>query len=172
MKKIFEYLRLIFFMTGVLIGIQVPSFIDQYGKNLESRLSESAVSLEKFQYDANRHFGGDIARLIEHYQSNPDPIFNDGGDSISSIYRRNLMLRKAYEEFNRNGYSAYIHVFLSPMIEIKNQVWENYTYNIMLDTTAIIFGLSMGIVLSAIAELTVSLLISVGSLLSRQLKPA
>ena len=49
MRKILDYLRLLLFTGGVLIGVQVPGFIDQYGKSLEAHLLESSQSLKEFQ---------------------------------------------------------------------------------------------------------------------------
>ena len=169
MRKIIEYLRLILFVGGVLIGIQVPGFVDQYSKSLEAHSRESSLSLEKFQADANKYFNGDLEKLISHYQSNDDPVFNNGGDSIKAIYSRNLLLGKAVEEFHRTTYSAYIHVFLHPVTQIKNEVWESYTYNILLNESAIIGGLSLGVILSAITDLIVFLLISIVRILKNQL---
>ncbi len=171
MRKILEYLRLILFIGGVLVGIQVPGFVDQYGKSLESHFRESVTSLEGFKDDANKYFNGDLDKLIDHYQGDQDPVFNDGGDSINDIYNRNIMLGKAIEEFNENAYSSYIHVILNPIPEIKNEVWKSYTYNIMLDMPAIIWGLLAGFMLTAIPEFTLFLLISLGRLLKNQLRP-
>ncbi|MEH6579584.1 MAG: DUF2937 family protein [Amphritea sp.] len=170
MRKIIDYLRLILFMGGVLVGIQVPGFIDQYSKSLEAHSRESTLSLEEFQADANKYFNGDLEKLISHYQSNEDPVFNTGGDSIRAIYSRNLLLGKAVEEFQRTTYSAYIHVFLHPVTQIKNEVWESYSYNILLNESAIISGLSLGVILSAITDLLVLLLISILRTLKRQVQ--
>ncbi len=172
MNKIFEYLRLILFIGGVLVGIQVPGFVDQYGKSLESHFRESVTSLEGFKSDANKYFSGDLDKLIDHYQSDQDPVFSDGGDSIKDIYNRNIMLGKAIEEFNENAYSPYIHVILNPIPEIKTEVWKSYTYNIMLDMPAIIWGLLAGFVLTAISEFTIFLLVSIGRLLFNKLQSA
>jgi hypothetical protein len=170
MRKILEYLRLILFMGGVLVGIQMPGFVDQYGKSLESHFRESVTSLEGFQDDANKYFSGDLDKLIEHYQSDHDPVFKDGGNSINDIYNRNILLGKAIEEFNENACSSYLHVILNPIPEIKNEVWESYTYNIMLDMPAIIWGLIAGFMLTAITEFTIFLLISLGRFLKNQLR--
>jgi hypothetical protein len=171
MKRIFEYLRLILFIGGVLVGIQVPGFVDQYGKSLESHFRESVTSLEGFKADANKYFGGDFDKLIDHYQSDRDPVFNDGGKSINDIYNRNIVLGKAIEEFNENAYSSYLHVILNPIQEIKREVWESYTYSIMLDMPAIIWGLLAGLMLTAIPEFIMFLLISLGRSLKNQLRP-
>ena len=159
MRKIVDYLRLILFTSGVLFGVQVPGFIDQYGKILEAHLLESSLSLAEFQKDAQRYFDGNLDKLIAHYQNNPDPVIKDGGASISAIYSRNLKLTQAWTAFSKNTYSAYSHVLLEPLIDIKNEVWSNYTYSIVLNQSAIISGLFCGFLLALLIELS-GLLIS------------
>ena len=171
MRKIFEYLRLILFMAGVLVGIQIPSFVDQYGKSLESHFLESQTNLEEFQDDANKYFDGNFEKLIEHYQNNEDPVFSAGGNSISTLYERKEMLGNALGLFGETVYSPYIQVIFNPIPEIKEEVWKNYTYSVMLNSSAIILGLVLGFLLAAISELLVFLAITIGRLLNNQLQP-
>ena len=98
-KHLMDYLRLVLFVCGVLIGIQVPGFVDQYGQRLEAHQLEAKQSLGEFQHDANRFFGGDINKLIRHYRQNNDPVFSAGGESIESIYQRYVQLTDALTRF-------------------------------------------------------------------------
>jgi len=159
MRKVLDYLRLILFTCGVLVGVQVPGFIDQYGNNLEAHLLESSLSLNEFNQDAQRYFDGSFDQLIAHYQSNLDPVIKDGGDSIAAIYNRNLELRQAWASFTTSTYSAYAHVILKPLPEIKNEVWHNYTFGITLKPSAIISGLTCGFSLALLIELSSLLVI-------------
>lgn len=161
MRKILDYLRLILFTSGVLLGVQVPGFIDQYGKSLEAHLLESAFSLKAFQEDAERYFDGNLDTLIAHYRNKPDPVIKDGADSIAAIYSRNQSLTQAWATFSASTYSAYTHVILEPVLDIKNEVWSTYTYSIVLSPSAIISGLSCGFTLSLLIELGSLLLIAV-----------
>ena len=167
MKKIIEYLKLALFMGGVLVGIQIPSFVDYYGKSLVAHLNESNTSLEGFQNDANKYFGADLEKLITHYQKDSDPVFSNGGNNIKTIYDRNQALSIGLERFNQNEFSPYIEVFLYPIPEIKSEVWKSYTYNIKLDTSAIAFGLVGGLLLTAISEFALFLLMGIGRLFNR-----
>ncbi len=164
MKKIFDYLRLILFISGMLVGIQLPSFIDQYGKNLEAHLLESSTNLEEFRRDAQEFFDGDLDRLIAHYKNKPDPVIRNGGKNINAIYERNLILETAFADFTKNTYSAYVHVAFRSIFDIKNEVLKNYTYNIVLDRSAIIIGVSSGFLFSVLVEFSLSLLVKLGRL--------
>jgi len=155
MKKILDYMKLTVFVLGVLVSVQIPGFIDQYGKNLDARVSESGNSINEFQDDADNYFGGDLNRLIEYYNNNLDPIIISGGESIGAIFERNQLLINAQQMFSQSVYSSYIHVFISPVEEIRNDVWTNYTYNIILDGEAIFLSISIALMALALLELTV-----------------
>jgi hypothetical protein len=47
-KHLMDYLRLVLFVCGVLVGIQVPGFVDQYGQRLEAHQLEAKLSLAEF----------------------------------------------------------------------------------------------------------------------------
>jgi len=158
MRKILDYLRLLVFAGSVLVGLQVPGFIDQYGNSLEAHLAESSLGLDEFQQDAERYFDGSLDQLIAHYKNSPDPVIRDGGLSLSAIYSRNLILTRAWMAFNTSTYSAYTHVIFAPLNTIKNKVWSNYTYSILLDQSAIISGLSCGLALSLLLDLSALLI--------------
>ncbi|MGH8505987.1 MAG: DUF2937 family protein [Stenotrophobium sp.] len=153
MTTVLSYLRLILFLGGALIGVQIPGFVDQYGKSLESHLRESSTSLQAFQRDADKYFDGDIQRLIAHYKNNGDPVFTSGGGSIDTIYQRNLALKTAELEFGQGFLSAYEQVFIHPVRDIRDEVWNSYTYGIKLDRSAIGMGLLLGFILAVLVEI-------------------
>lgn len=153
MNKIFEYLKLIIFVGGVLVGIQAPGFVDQYGKSLESRVSESKLSVSEFQDDSDKYFNGDLDKLIDHYDKNDDPVIISGGESIGAIVSRNRYLTLALNEFSQSIYSAYHQVIFNPVAEVRNDVWDNYTYSIILNGSAITIGLVVGLLFLIALEL-------------------
>ncbi len=158
MRPISDYLRLLFFTSGLLIGVQLPTFIDQYGKSLEAHLIESAVSLKEFEKDALHYFQGDLEQLIAHYQASKDTIIQDGGKSIKAIYHRNQVLVRAWNNYTASPYSAYTHVLLTPLADIKSEVWSSYTYSIILNPSAMISGLAGGFILSLLIDISILLL--------------
>ena len=48
------YLRLVLFGLGLLVGVQVPGFIDDYGKRVAAHRAESEESLTGFRETAAR----------------------------------------------------------------------------------------------------------------------
>ena len=157
-KRLMDYLRLVLFVCGVLIGIQVPAFVDQYAQRLEAHQLEAKLSLAEFQRDADRFFGGDISKLIRHYQQNNDPVFSAGGESIESLYQRYLLLTDALNRFRENRYSPYLQLLLDPQQDIQVEVWQGYSYAILLKPEAIAIGLVFGLLISMLCEFVLSIL--------------
>ncbi|MCW7754267.1 DUF2937 family protein [Desulfobotulus sp. H1] len=153
MARVMDYVRMVLFLCGVMAGIQIPSFMDAYGKSLEARLLESTRSLAGFQQDADRYFSGDIKALVHHYRESGDPVFGDGGESIHHIHERNLELQEALAAFQKGWFRAFFHVFVSPVKDVRDFVWEHYDYSLKLNGTAIIAGLMSGILTALFPEM-------------------
>ena len=153
MRTILEYIRLTLFVGGALIGVQIPSLVDQYGQRLESHFIESQTSLEGFQLDADKHFDGNIETLVQYYANNTDPVINDGGESIASLYARSQFLNKSWSQFNAGFYQRYWHAFSAPVESIRDETWKGYGFAVKLDTNGIMWALSLGLILSTLIEL-------------------
>jgi len=159
---ILSYLRIFLFMGGTLVGIQVPFFVDQYGKSLESHYLESQKSIGEFQDDADKYFNGSIEALVTHYRNSGDAVFNDGGSSIQAIYSRYLLLKQSLSNFKSNAWNAYSQALFSPVSDVREEVKNNYSYAVKLDPEAVLLGLTTGLLLTVIIELTLRV---VGALL-------
>lgn len=158
MKKISDYLKLAVFVVGILVGVQIPGFVDQYGKNLNAHVAESSTSVAEFQDDADKFFAGDMSKLVKHYDSKDDPVMVSGGESIGALVSRNQLLTEAQQQFSESIYSPYIQVFITPFEEIRNEVWSNYTYQITLNSSAIIIGVVTGLVVLGVFDLLMFML--------------
>lgn len=171
MSTIFSYLRLILFLGGVLAGVQVPVFVHQYGNTLEAHFKESESGMREFQDNAREYFGGDMEALIAHYQKNGDPVFQEGGKSIRSIYARFIELKKAVADFRESAWNAYAQAIVYPLSDIRKEVLDHYAYAVKLDFGAILFGLVSGFVLAVLGELVLRGLVGALLSLNRRLQP-
>lgn len=168
MNLFFFYIRVFVFLGVTLAGIQVPAFVDQYGKSLESHLTESRIALNEFQDDADKHFDGSIENLIAHYRKNKDQVFYEGSHSIKAIYDRNLMLRSHFEQYQSSSLSAYTQALFFPVPDVRRKVWERYSYTIQLKPIAIVFGLITALILTLGIELLFRLLCKSSKLLNKR----
>lgn len=167
MSTCFSYLRMFVFLGSVLIGVQVPAFVAQYGDALASHLAESQKALGQFQDDADRYFGGSLDKLIAHYKRSPDRVFNAGGDSVQAIYGRYLLLKRSLDAFRDSAWSAYTQTLFDPVADVKAEVWERYSYTIRLQPGAMIFGLVAGLCFTLAVEFLLRLLFRLPARLRR-----
>src|SRR5450830_1623024 len=64
-----SYLRLVLFAIGLLVGVQVPGFINDYAKRVEAHLIEAQTGLRGFESTAQQFFNGDLQALVAHYRA-------------------------------------------------------------------------------------------------------
>ena len=147
-----DYLRLLLFCAGVLAGIQVPGFIDQYQKSLQAHLAEAQQQLAGFQRDADHYFGGDLQQLINHYATSTDPVFSAGGGNLKDLVTRQQQLQQALHNFNGHFWQPYQQVLLHPVSDIRQEVWQHFSYQLLLKPEAIVFGLLSGLLLAMLIE--------------------
>ena len=164
MNKLAEYIRLILFIAALLCGLQLPGFVDQYGKSLHAHLNEAKLSLAEFQDDADKYFNGDLEALIEHYLSSNDQVFNEGGQSIQAIYQRHKLLESALLRYKENAYSPYYQSLLEPLPDIQREVWKSFTHTVVLDSSAIGVGIVSGILVILVFSLFTGVLKLIGRL--------
>jgi len=127
---------------------------------------ESEQSLQAFQADADKYFSGNIARLVEHYKSNADQVIQDGGQSLETVYLRNKTLTAAYQHFSNNSITPYIHTFLQPLEDVRENTWKGYNFVVLLNTSSIIWAVGIGLFLITLINLFFGLLGAIASLIS------
>ncbi|MCH1921196.1 DUF2937 family protein [Shewanella sp. A3A] len=152
LKLLRDYLRLVLFCAGVLAGIQVPGFVDQYHKSLQAHLAEAQQQLAGFQRDADRYFNGDLQQLIAHYANSNDPVFSAGGVNLQQLAVRHEQLAHALARFNGHVWQPYQQIVLDPIADIRQEVWQHYSYQLLLKPEAIIFGLLSGLLIALLIE--------------------
>ncbi|MEI8641764.1 DUF2937 family protein [Pseudoalteromonas sp. Hal099] len=78
MSKLLDYIRLSFFAAGLLLGVQIPAFVSDFGHALEAHLIEANNALAPFKKDAQNYFNNDLNKLIAHYENIGDDIVGKG----------------------------------------------------------------------------------------------
>jgi len=147
------YIRLIIFAAGLLIGIQIPSFTDQYHKRVDAHLSETKYNISGFQKTANKYFSGNIEDLIKYYKASSDLVFQADAKSVESIYSRFKMLLKELAALNQSWYQKTYHVFFGSNKTIFNETLAQYSYTVPLNQIAIAWGIGFGFFSSLLIEL-------------------
>ena len=157
-----NYLRLIVFALGLLIGIQVPGFVDQYAKRVSAHRIEIARNFAGFQDTANRYFGGNVEALIAHHLASDDRAFRDEGTVIQGLHERLVILTAELAAMTGPLIKQIVHVAFRPDKEILDETWSEYTYSVPLNPPAIITGIAIGGLLAILVESLFAGIVRVG----------
>ena len=163
-----EYIRLTMFAAGLLVGVQVPSFVDQYYQRVDAHLIEAHRNIAGFQQTADRYFSGDITGLIDHYASSTDRVFQDDSASVKAIHARVAALTAEMRIAGQSWYRRTQHVFYGPNAEIFDETLRQYTYTVPLNQQAIVWGIGVGMSGALIAELSLLALFGIFRLGSKR----
>ncbi|WP_166222632.1 DUF2937 family protein [Pseudomonas atagonensis] len=143
-----SYLRLVLFAAGLLIGVQVPGFINDYAKRVEAHLIEAQTGLRGFQGTAEQFFKGDLQALVAHYRASEDPVFRSDADSLSTLLNRQVALDKQFQAMQGPWHIRFLQVVLAADPDIRKETWNGYSYQILLTPEAMIWGMSGALLLS------------------------
>jgi hypothetical protein len=147
------YLRLALFAVGLLAGIQVPGFADQYAKRVSAHYIEVTKNFAGFEHTADQYFGGSIDALLAHHESSTDSVFKDEAKSIRAMYARLQSLTLELAAMNQSMLSRILHVAFRPDKEILNETLSAYSYTVPLSPDAILCGVGTGLLLALAIEL-------------------
>lgn len=148
-----DYLRLGIFAVGLLVGVQVPGFVDQYEKRVSARLDEAIQNLAGFQLTADRYFSGNIESLILHYKASDDAVFQQDAISIQSIYSRVNLLQQEAQRLSGNQLSQAWHVFVKPNSHFMDETLESYSYSVLLNPFALVWGICGALILALLLDI-------------------
>jgi hypothetical protein len=147
------YSRLFIFAGGLLVGIQVPNFIDQYERRIDAHYLEVSANISGFQSTADLLFSGDIQALITYYVDSNDLVFESDAQSIRSIVARYNRISNEREAMSGNILTAAMHVILYADDEFIGETFEQYGYTIPLNMLAVEWGLAIALLLTITIDL-------------------
>jgi len=151
-KLCIDYFRLILFCSGLLIGIQVPAVVDQYEKRIDAHLTEALQIFAGFQQTADRYFNGSVQNLVKHYEGSDDPVFNNDARNIRYILERVAALQAEAQTLQQAALWRVLHVITAPDKQIIQQTMEQYSYMILIDPQALIWGVICGFLIAILLE--------------------
>lgn len=157
-----SYLRLALFALGLLVGVQVPGFIDDYGKRVEAHRLEAQEALKGFRSTAKRFFKGDLQALVEHYRTSDDPVMRSDAQSVAVLVERANWLEREWQAMQGPWYAQVWHLATAADRELMEEAVAAYRYQVLLAPEAIAWGIACALLLAWLIE---SLLLAVGMLL-------
>jgi hypothetical protein len=160
-----SYLRLALFALGLLVGVQVPGFIDDYGKRVEAHRIESEQGLKGFRETARRFFNGDLVALVGHYQASADPVMRSDAQSLGTLVERSAFLEREAKAMQGPWYGQVWHLASAADHELMEETFAAYRYQVLLAPEAIAWGIACAMLLAWLLEslaLLVGMLLGVG----------
>jgi hypothetical protein len=153
-----SYLRLILFTLGLLVGVQVPGFIEDYAKRVDAHRLEAEQGLKGFRETAARFFQGDLDALVAHYRASSDPVMRSDAESVASLVARDSLLQREWQALQGPWYQRAWHVLVGANPELRKETLAAYSYQLLLVPEAIAWGLGAGLLLAWLVESQIVLL--------------
>ncbi|MEK1904840.1 MAG: DUF2937 family protein [Pseudomonas sp.] len=148
-----SYLRLAMFALGLLIGVQVPGFIDDYSKRVTAHRDESEQSLLGFRQTARQFFAGDLNALVAHYRASTDDVMRSDADSIAHLVERNSLMEAEWLAMQGPWYAQVWHLATDADQALLQETYDAYSYQILLAPQAIAWGIGCALLLAWLVEL-------------------
>jgi hypothetical protein len=127
--------------------------VDQYAKRIDAHLTEVLDIFAGFQQTADRYFEGNIQDLISHYKSSDDAVFKNDATNILFISNRVTHLKLEQIALEQSALMRTVHVLFSADSKVFQQTLEQYSYMILINPQALIWGLSSGFLMASFFDL-------------------
>jgi hypothetical protein len=154
---LYRYLMIIVACISLLLGLQVPNFVDQYQKRVDAHLREVSVNLQPFQDIANKYFGGDMNKLIELHRASSEKPFQEEGAAIEKMVARKLRFEADLAALQTSLPMKALHVLFRGDKEMRDEALAQYSYAVPLNQDALVFGACSALVILLLAELLLAL---------------
>jgi hypothetical protein len=168
---LYRYFIVIVACIALLIGLQIPNFVDQYQKRVDAHLREVTMNLQPFQEIANKYFGGDIGKLIELHRSSTEKPLQEEGTAIEKMLARKLRFETAMAALNTTLPLKVLHVLFHGDGEILNEVRSQYSYAVPLNQDSLVFGACVAMIILFLVEMLLALSRAAAKKLFRKASP-
>lgn len=157
MSILYRYLIVVIACIALLIGMQIPNFVDQYEKRLDAHLREVTVNLQPFQEIANKYLAGDLAKLVELNRKSDAKPLQDEGAAIEAMMLRKLRFEADMAAMQTSLPMKALHILLHGDQEILDESRKQYSYTVPINPDALMFGGGIAILILIAAELLFAL---------------
>lgn len=161
---LYRYFIVVIACLALLLGLQVPNFVDQYQKRVDAHLREVIVNLQPFQDIAAKYFGGDINKLIELHRNSAEKPFQEEGAALEKMVQRKLRFEADLAALQVSLPMKAWHVLMHGEREMMDEALGQYSYAVPLQGDALAFGA----VVAAVILLGVELLLALARLIIRK----
>jgi hypothetical protein len=152
MPFLYRYLLIFVACGALLLGIQVPSFVNQFEQRLDSHLQEVQANLKGYQEIAEHDFAGSMESLIRKHKDSTDPVFRDEAAPIETMYLRYLHLTSQHAALQTNLPRQVWFLIQHGDRQLMRETYTNYSFAVALDITAIGAGFALVVIALLLVE--------------------
>ncbi len=152
MSFLYRYLLIFIACVALLLGIQIPTFVDQFEKRLDAHFQEVQTNLKGYQEIADRDFNGSMEALIRRHKESTDMVFRDEAAPIETMYLRYLHFNDQRSAMQTSLPGQVLYLVEHGDRDLIRETYANYSFAIALDSTAIYSGFALAGILLLLVE--------------------
>jgi hypothetical protein len=156
MRQCGDYARLGFFAAALLLGLQIPAFVEQYEQRVDASLIEAKTNLAGFNFTADRYFDGDIKKLIAHYRASNDEVFQQDANSVESIVSRVSYLNEEAASLQGSPLLKAYHVLKSMHTPLFQETLNAYAFVVPLNAFSLMWGAGLAVFLVLLLDISLT----------------
>jgi len=153
MNTIYRYFLIVIACASILLGIQIPSFVDQYEKRLDAHFIEAGNNLRGYQDIADKFFGGSIDSLLDKHERSLDETFKEEARPIRNIFERYRRFAKAKLSLDTGLPGKIVFIVTQGDKELIDETVASYSYTVPLNGAAVACGFMVMAVMVLLMEL-------------------
>lgn len=153
MGKIHHYISMLIFTAALMVGVQLPNFVDQYVKRMEAHLKEAQIQYNEYSKIAELSHGGSMEALIKKHENSIDATFRAEAEPLRKSIQRKQFYESELKVLQGSFWTQTWHVLTSADSEILKDTYHSYSANVPLNINAAICGLGFGLIASLMLEL-------------------
>lgn len=153
MGTLYRYFLIFAACGSLLLGIQIPNFVDQYEMRLDAHLSEVKNNLRGYQEIADRLYDGSITTLINKHEKSNDLAFKQEAQPIRNMLDRYKHFTQEQASLATGLAGKVVYLLAKGDRELINETSTNYSFNIPLNEAAVVSGFSFMVIVVFIVEL-------------------
>ena len=144
------------FTISLLLGLQLPNFLQQYELRLQGHFVEAQQHLAEFQSLADKYFAGDLNALITKHKSSKDSLYREEALVIENTYSRVQFLQQKIDNLDQPIWYRLGELTQQIKDPIVNETWTGYQANVLLNQQAILVGVVAAVSMMLLLEILLS----------------
>lgn len=158
MRVLYRYFLILVACAALLLGIQIPNFVDQYEKRLDAHLIEVQNNLRGYQELADRHYDGSVMALIKKHEESEDEADREEALPIRNIYERYLRFKSEKRSLETGLAGKVAFIIAKRDRELINETYTNYSFTIPLNRSAVVSGAVSAALVLVVIELLLKII--------------